>query len=82
LTRIYKFDFYKKILYNIYRKLRKERKEMASRAKHAQRSKRSYHSNHIPVGMFVAHAQKVADAQFIRRMVKASAVAAEAVETE
>ena len=61
LTKIYKFDFYKKILYNIYRKLRKERKEMASRAKHAQ---------------------KVAEAQFIRRMVKASEVAANAVDAE
>ena len=55
---------------------------MASRTKHAQRSKRSYHNNAIPYNMFAAHAQKVAEAQFIRRMVKASAVAAEAVETE
>ena len=55
---------------------------MASRAKHAQRSKRSYHNNTIPYNMFAAHAQKVAEAQFIRRMVKASAIAADAVEAE
>ena len=55
---------------------------MATKAKHAQRSKRSYHSNVIPVNMFAAHAQKVAEAQFIRRMVKASEVAADAVDAE
>ena len=55
---------------------------MATKAKHAQRSKRSYHNNVIPVNMFAAHAQKVAEAQFIRRMVKASKVAADAVDTE
>lgn len=69
-------------MYNIFRKLRKEKKKMATKAKHAQRSKRSYHSNTIPVHMFAAHAQKVAEAQFIRRMAKASAVAAEAVDAE
>ena len=52
---------------------------MASKAKHAQRSKRSYHNRYIPVGMFASHAQKVADAQFVRRMFKASEVAADAV---
>jgi hypothetical protein len=69
-------------LYNIFRKLRKEKKKMATKAKHAQRSKRSYHNNVIPVNMFAAHAQKVAEAQFIRRMVKASEVAADAVDAE
>ena len=55
---------------------------MATKAKHAERSKRSYHNNVIPVNMFAAHAQKVAEAQFIRRMVKASEVAANAVDAE
>ena len=55
---------------------------MATRTKHAQRSKRSYHNNVIPVNMFAAHAQKVADAQFVRRMAKASTVATEAVDAE
>ena len=55
---------------------------MATKAKHAERSKRSYHNNVIPVHMFAAHAQKVAEAQFIRRMVKASEVAADAVDAE
>ncbi len=55
---------------------------MANKSKHSKRSKRSSHSNYIPRGMFAAHAQKVADAQFIRRMVKASEVAADAVDAE
>jgi hypothetical protein len=60
----------------------RKRETMANKSKHSKRSKRSSHSNYIPRGMFAAHAQKVADAQFIKRMMKASEVAADAVDAE
>ena len=55
---------------------------MANAIKHKQRSSRSHQINSIPVNMFYRHAQAVADAQFVRKMAKASNVAAEAVEGE